>query len=98
MPCSRSTLSKPNRVSEQALSVPAVALLTRRRLDSVPGEEVGIAMTGVLPAAIATEDQDSGGEPAVPRHVELAAGQIRCDRPPMAQPTMPEQVQHHGMV
>src|SRR5271163_2295493 len=63
-------------------------------------EEVGVATAGVLAAAIAMEDQARGGRPAMPRHVERAAGQLRRDRLAHgpAHDAAAEQVQHHGQV
>src|SRR5271170_9067 len=63
-------------------------------------EEVGVATAGVLAAAIAMEDQARGGRPAMPRHVERAAGQLRCDRLAHrpAHDAAAEQIEHHGQV
>jgi hypothetical protein len=60
--------------------VPAGALPTHGSLDAMLREQVRVATTGILAAAIAMEDQAARGQPALPRHVERTAGQRRVDR------------------
>jgi hypothetical protein len=80
--------------------VPAVALATHGSLHSMLGEKVRIATAGILAAAIAMEDQTRCRRPAVPRHVECAAGQLRRDRLAHrpAHDAAAEQIEHHRQV
>ncbi len=51
-------------------------------------EKGRVATTGILAAAVATEDQAGDGRPAVPRHVERAATSAAMIAVPIDQPTM----------
>ena len=43
-------------------------------------KKLGVATAGVLAATIAVEDEARGWHPAVPGHLQRAAGQLRVDR------------------
>ncbi len=60
--------------------VPAVAFSTHGSFYPMLGEQVRVAPACILAATIAMEDQAVARRPAVPGHVERAAGQLRRDR------------------